>query len=46
MDGDANATGYLRSALENFNTLYQEKLRIIDDVGAQGDSSIPKEIMV
>jgi len=36
---------YLKNALNNFNSMYEEKLKIIDDHGAQGDA-MTKETMV
>lgn len=32
------SVSYLKMAIDNFNSLYQEKLKMVEDIGAQGDT--------
>jgi hypothetical protein len=42
---DGTSVEYLKSQLDTFNSLYEEKLKLIDDFGAHGDAK-SKEILV
>ncbi|XP_021965155.1 uncharacterized protein LOC110860430 isoform X3 [Folsomia candida] len=38
------SVGFLKTTLDNFNALYQEKLQMIEDVGAQGDTATKQSL--